>query len=398
MTGWADSLRAGRSPDGLRFDVVSSVDDLDHAGLRELGRGRTFYVQPEWLRFVERQRVDDRIRYATCHTVGGRLAGVVPVYVGDPAPGGIFDVHGRFVTRSGSVATSAADWSDHCFFGGREGLSNEFLLSRELTGEQRSDVLAHLLAVGAETAASLGARSFSAAYLNPDGYQQLAALVDPRRFFTAGATALIDLKWDSFEDYLGSLGGRKRSIGREIKRFDSRGYTVTEGLLADWYRDIAPLFVALDSRYGNDVCREAETRKLELLARSTGEASRVLCVLDGDEPVGALLLGVHGDTIHARTAGFDYERVGRSFAYFNLAYYELLRRGIAWNARNIVWGMSTYRAKVYRGARIEPSWGFSVSADGRTPMDDPVFRSWNATRAEAVLSGDGAAMDEVGLP
>jgi hypothetical protein len=99
------------------------------------------------------------------------------------------------------------------------------------------------------------------------------------------------------------------------------------------------------------------------------------------------------DTIYARAAGFDPAFTGRAFEYFNLAYYELMRFAIEHGFARLDYGMGAYRAKLQRGARLEPLWGLAVNRAGASVTDDERFRSWDSRRCAALAARDRDALD-----
>jgi predicted N-acyltransferase len=183
-----------------------------------------------------------------------------------------------------------------------------------------------------------------------------------------------------------------------MRIFGSKGYAIVEGRLSDWLDTAADLFAQLERRYGHDASAAAEAAELRTLASCADAYSHILAIRDGTDVVGAVLLFLWEDVVYARSAGFNYPATRRAFEYFNLAYYETIRFAIQHGYQRLDFGMATYRAKLARGARLEPLWGVSISQTAVSPLSNDKFGSWDQARREAVRTEDPALLEMAQLP
>lgn len=380
-----------------RLAVVPTLDAVGDRELHSLTRGRTFYVSRPWLKAVELQR-GDRTAYVTCRDEDGSLRGVCPVYWGAPDPRGYYDPFAHFLHRSGAVF-DRADWSPAYLVGSRAAYSCEFLVDTTLEPNRKREVLALLLDAATTHAGEVGAASLSALYLNTRGAAQLREVTAADQpFYLAGANCVLDVRWSSLDEYVQAMGRRGSGIRREMRKFDAKGYKIVEGRLGEWTDIAADLFSRLEHRYGNETSAAAEAAKLRPLASCADEHSLVLVILDGPKVAGVVLSFLWEGVIYVRSVGFDYAVANSAFEYFNLVYYETIRYAIRHGYGKIDLGMATYRAKLARGARLEPLWGLSVSRTADSPLSNEDFSVWDRSRRAAVDTGDPSLLESARLP
>lgn len=380
-----------------RLETVTTLDALDEAELHPLTVGRTFYVSRPWLKAVELQR-GGRTAYVTCRDSDGILRGVCPVYWDGPGSRGYYDPFGQFFHRSGA-AFDRDDWSPAYIVGSRAAYSCEFLVDPMTQPSQQHDVLRLLLDAAATHAGEVGAASLSALYLNPRGMAQLREVLDgDQSFYVAGANCVLDVRWSSMDEYVRSMGRhRGGNIRREMRIFDEQGYSIVEGRLSDWVDVAADLLAQLERRYGHAASAAAEAAELRAIAACADDHSHVLAIRDGADVVGVMLLFLWEGVVYGRSAGFNYAATKKAYEYFNL-YYEAIRLAIRHGYRRLDLGMATYRAKLARGARLEPLWGVSISGTADSPLSDDTFGSWDRDRRAAVRTEDPSMLERAQLP
>lgn len=71
------------------------------------------------------------------------------------------------------------------------------------------------------------------------------------------------------------------------------------------------------------------------------------------------------DSLYGRLAGFDYAATASTDAYFNLAFYIPLPLALDEKLRQIKVGMASWKAKVMRGATLDPGLSPKPSSRGR---------------------------------
>lgn len=379
-----------------RMATVPTLDAIRDNELHPLTAGRTFYVSRPWLKAVELQ-YRDRTAYVTCRDSDGILRGVCPVYWGEPSSRGYYDPFGQFFHRSGAEF-DRDDWSPAYLVGSRAAYSCEFLVDPAMAPKHQRDVLTLLLDGAATHAGDVGAASLSALYVNPRGAAQLGDVVtDDRAFYLAGANSVLDVPWSSMDEYVRAMGRHGGNIRREMRTFAEQGYTIVDGRLSDWIDVAADLFSRLERRYGHEASAEDEAAELRTLASCADDHSHVIAIRDGAEVIGAALVFVWEGVVYTRSAGFNYAATKRAFEYFNLIY-EMIRFAIERGYRRLDMGMATYRAKLARGARLEPLWGVSMSPTADWPLANDTFDSWDRARRAAVRAADPNLLERAELP
>ncbi|WP_336204466.1 GNAT family N-acetyltransferase [Nonomuraea sp. LPB2021202275-12-8] len=175
-----------------------------------------------------------------------------------------------------------------------------------------------------------------------------------------GADAWLPVPEEGWQAWTRSLGrSRGEMVRREIRRFESAGYEIVDAPLSDWVGQAAALLAGTEARYGHGGDYQ---RALTEQVRHLGSAARVICCNPpGEPPVGFVLYYVHGDTLHLRSAGFDYERLRGAAEYFNLVFYLPIRRAAAAGVRWVHAGIESTQAKAMRGAELRPLWLLDLS-------------------------------------
>ncbi|MCK6258991.1 GNAT family N-acetyltransferase [Fictibacillus sp. KIGAM418] len=376
--------------------VVSSIEDISESELLPLTKERSFYVSRPWLLAIERLRGGDT-GYVVTRDHAGQLMGVLPIYWGKPSARGYYEPFKRFLERSGGDF-QADDWSPAFIVGSRAAYSCEFLIRPTIHSEEKDDVLASMLDIANKYAQEFGAASTSALYINKSGRTQLESVIENHSdFFLAGANSILDIKWNDFDEYMQSIKW-KRGVLREQQVFTSKGYYIESCKLADSMNTFAELFANHERKYGYKTSPDQEAKELQTLVDTANEYSHVFVLKLGGSAVGCILLFLWGNTIYARTVGFDFDVIGGGYEYFNLAYYEVIRFAIENGYDHVEYGMGTYRAKLKRGARLEPLWGIVNSSTKPTPFKDFNFVNWDRTRQEAVTASDIKRLERIQLP
>jgi predicted N-acyltransferase len=391
------SERIARMATTYQLETVPTLERIASEELQPLTAGRTFYVSRPWLMAVERQR-GDRTAYILCRDYDGTLLGVCPVYWGKPSSRGYYDPFGHFFRRSGATF-NRGDWNPAYIVGSRAAYCCEFLVDATVPAGQQQSVLKLLLDAAAAHADGVEAASLSALYLNAAGTAQLDGLLTHDcAYYLAGANSGLDVVWSSLDEYVEAMGRKAANIRREMRVFARQGYLLIEGPLSEWIDTAAELFSQLERRYGHSASVEAEAAELRILAACADDHSHVLAIRDGPDVIGAVLLFLWEDVVYVRSAGFNYAATKRAFEYFNLVYYETIRYAIEHGHHRLDFGMATYRAKLARGARLEPLWGVSVSRTAESPFGNEHFARWDQQRRDAVHSADPLLLERAQLP
>ncbi|HYZ77787.1 MAG TPA: GNAT family N-acetyltransferase [Gaiellaceae bacterium] len=342
----------------LSVDVVTSLDAVADEW-DELAADRSLYLDRRWLRSLERDPALEA-RYVLVRA--GWLLGALPAYVWDGGEGwatGAYDV--SWSLRRAVVGVARAEAYPAVLAGSRAGYANEPLLAPGLSEELRQEVAAALLQGVDELAEEAGASVVEFPFLTRRGLLELAPAIDrfgPRLLHSAGTR--LEVRWDSFDGYLRSLGTQRRHRTRaELRRFEASGLTTERRRLGECYEELAPLSANVQRRYGHADSPATTRAQLRAQAAEVDEESVVFLARRDGRAVGFSLAYEHAGALVIRTVGFDYEHVGGGdAAYFNLGFYLPIRFAAEAGLSAIECGPASYRAKVYRGC--EPYPLFSV--------------------------------------
>lgn len=380
------------------FEQISSLNEINDKEFAMLTKGRSFYVSKPWLTAIELMRGQDTA-YIVARDNENKLLGVLPFYWGKPSVRGYYEPFKRFLEPTKGNFLEK-DWSPTLIIGSRSAYSCEFLLDNHLTSEEQNSILQQMITYVQDRMASHGAVSISALYINQEGCNQLKKIVsNPEDFFITGANAVITIEWSTFEDYLLSLKSKERTKARKERGvFLSRGYDIRLTKLGDSLETFAQLFINHEHKYGYQTSLQNQIKELQVFINTASEYSHFLTLNLKDMVVGCLLLFLWEDTIYARTVGFDFDIVGQSFEYFNLGYYALIEFAINHNFKYIDYGMGTYRAKLKRGAHLEPVYGYIYSPTTSSPFIDSEFKQWNQIRTNAVIQNNIDVLERINFP
>lgn len=306
---------------------------------------------------------------------GGPLFYDVPAMVGDERAFGDSArlAEGEFpnVTDTQLDAARAAAYPSLAV--GSYGAYHGILAHPGADAAERASLLAGLPAAVADTAGELGCASHALLYLTPELLRAVGPSASGHRVAALGAESVLECSGESWEDYLASLSSRRRSrVLRERRAYEGSGVNseIRSGpdALGD---DLIEMRANLRVRHGMPPERERSAAEFEALARWCGDRVVVNRAWRDGAVVGFVVLLLDGDTVYARTAGFDYERLSpHHYCYFNLVYYDVLEWGLPRGLRRLELGLAAYPAKRTRGCRFEPRFGLFSFAPG-----DPLGRA-----------------------
>lgn len=226
-----------------------------------------------------------------------------------------------------------------------------------LTQPARAARAADLVAAAELAARRLGARSL--AWLMVDaGDEVLTAVLDSAgyRGYANGERAVLDVRWSSFDGYLGSLRPSWRSsVRREMRALDRAGVTISSvPLTAELVPDLARLELDVLRRHGSHREPAMVERSLRLLTERLGGSALLTLARLAGRPCGFLLLLPWRDELHARNVGLDYAVQGRLPLYFGTCFYHPIRLAVARGLRAIDYAGGSTAAKAARGCRLVP--------------------------------------------
>jgi len=337
-----------------RFDRAASLPAVGWDAM--LGRG-DLYMSSEWLGLAEEIRP-----LPTLYLTAGRppAASFVAHLVDaaqPPSPLTRVDLVLDRVLGLDSRGPALARLLPNLVCGGLLTSHSRLPVDPRLPAPARAALTADLLAAAESSARRLGARSL--AWLMVDATEDvLSTALDGAgyRSFPNGQRAVLDVRWSSFDAYLGSLRpGRRHSVRQEMRALDRAGVAIsTVPLTADLVPDLARLEVGLLRRHRSPRDPATVERSLRLLAERLGGTAVLTLARLAERPCGFLLLLPWRDELHARNVGFDYAAQGKLPLYFGTCFYDPIRLAVARGLRAIDYASGSTAAKAARGCRLVP--------------------------------------------
>lgn len=359
---------------GLTGTTVSTLSELDQAAAEALARDEPVWSTPRWWRCAE-QMQGYRIVYLRVSDAGGGLLALAPVMVAEGGRGvsfynplrmvGDFSALGdeRLLDAAEQVEAQAlrdelAGVGGTSAVLGMYGSHAGILVSPALP---RDVALSKLLRLFLAVRERIEPDCSGLMYLDTADANALIAARDlGYERVLLGAEARLDLPPGStFEDYVAAHSrNRRRKIRREIDAYRQAGLVTHVSRGPDALgEEIVPLYVALLARYGHAPDADQVRENLALLQRWMGDDLVVLTARAGPSVAGFVVCLHSGDTLYARTTGYDYERYGDAYCYFNLSYYDAIEWATRNGVRRIFYGLGTSEAKWGRGCELLPRWG-----------------------------------------
>jgi predicted N-acyltransferase len=236
-----------------------------------------------------------------------------------------------------------------------------------------------LLADWHSLAAATHAPSALMPFLTPDVAGLVSECLGNRVELVATAySAKLEIRWGSFDEYLGSLGDNQRhAVRREMRAFVEYGCEGVTGRLAEWGSGLAPLLAKLLRRHGRPGDETEVREHLASLAQALPDENVVFVALWKGDPIGfVLVISSHGD-LYVYKAGFDYEHSLRSAAYFNVMFYLPIRFAIDHGYGWLHLGTAALEPKLRRGAHPQSRWSGYVWPNSDQGRIGRSARFWN---------------------
>jgi uncharacterized protein len=337
-----------------RADSVAAFDASDW---NSLANDSTFMMSHGWLMASERIR-NIQPEYLVVMS-GQRIVGALPCYTD------VNRAHTRYQPAFVLAAMPACGNRSWIIGGSPAGYESSVLLAAYIPEEDRVGVLRMLLAAAAELCASADAPGVALGYLSPRDLDLLRTVHTAWTGLEGPANAVIDLPAGGFDEYQSMLSTSRRAmVRREMRAFDAAGYACRIGRLSEGIASAAKLLAQLEEKYGNAVSVDVVRDSLQRQASTLDDRSfLVTCDRDGST-VGFCLLYYWRETLYARSAGFDYERLANAFEYFNLVVYRSVQLAYRLGCDRLHLGMGSYEAKTARGAGLRRTWWMLLDAKG----------------------------------
>jgi uncharacterized protein len=159
-------------------------------------------------------------------------------------------------------------------------------------------------------------------------------------------------------EYIAGLSKeRRKKTRREIRQFEETGITFGSGTVSDNIDRISHLAASLQAKYGHGYDPDWQAKVLLNVERTVRPyINLAIAERPNGELVGFVVYFVKDGVIYPKMAGFDRSSESHEFVYFNLSFYELIRRAPALGVHDIEYGIDAYSAKVFRGCRLQPRY------------------------------------------
>jgi Acetyltransferase (GNAT) domain len=328
---------------------IDMVTSLDTAAWQVAGH------EARELRRVERMQAADGLPvwYLVARAGRGEPVGILPIY---PTAGPLPPALG--------LGTDV----ETCWFLGSPGLTPAVMpvAPPHPAGPVRAALAREALVLAARTAT---VACFP--LVDDDIAPALTPLVPPaERLVAHGEEAYLDIRFDSWEGYLRTLGrDRRKKVRKERRRFHESGLRLADGDLSTDGHRLARLLYNVEAKYGVQVPVERYEAYLASVARDLDGETRCLVLYDGHEPVAFTVVWMPGPVWRLRCWGGDYTYTRDSYVYFNVNIYEPLRLAAEAGAERLVLGEGTLTAKRRRGALTRRLTTITVPLAARSPAN-----------------------------
>lgn len=353
----------------IAVERADTVEALVGAGWDELDRPGSFYVSTPWLRVAEIATPSDRV-YLTTNGPDGHVLAGLPCYVVDSTAPLVFTRVDRVLSMLAAKRSPSRhpgdDWLSgllpNLLCGGRQ--AGYTSLPRASGAD--ADAADRLLDAAEAAASEAGARSIAFLYVDADDSLLRESLLaaDFVEFFHTHR-CLLDVPWDDFDGYLAEFSSSRRvAIKRELRKVADAGVSLeTVPMTEELAPRLAELELNLVRKYGGPRTAEQLEHTLRTLARCLeGRMSLSVARSDG-EIYGFASLARWGNALYARHVGFDYDFQGKLPLYFSVLFYEPVRHSIQAGVARIEYGMESLEAKLSRGCRAVPLYGYVKAAE-----------------------------------
>ncbi|MCX5195078.1 GNAT family N-acetyltransferase [Streptomyces sp. NBC_00249] len=219
-----------------------------------------------------------------------------------------------------------------------------------------------------------------------DGDDRTVALLKERGYIglTAAGDSVLELDpaWGGLEDYAAAERRRGKRVRHEVDAFRAAGATIRQVDVAALGARHAELHAAHLRRYGHDATEDSSRRLISAIQQWPAGRPLVLEIVQDGTVEGFLVAYEWGDELFASMLGISPEA---PYGYFNLIYYEPIRRAVAAGLSRIRFGPGTYQAKRQRGCTVRPLTSYVRVPD-----------RWEATVARLASLLDAAYRREMG--
>jgi hypothetical protein len=354
-------------------DAVASIHEVEAARWNDLAGPDDFYQSHEWLSAVERDSTATA-RYLVA-SLDGELVGALPTYQ--------VEFEGSAPYRSARFRALLGVQGRHVVAGARRCYRSGIMLAPRLPEVLRDEVAAALLREALADADGSGMSGVGLFYLPTADLECIGRVLPVTAAFDSAET-VIDGVGDGIDAFLDRQSSKLRAkIRRELRTFAGTGWHTEVTRLGDCLAEAAFLVGKVEQRHGQATPDVLLRRVFRRQAQAADDRAVVFaCRDEHGDMVACAVNYVWRDTLYSRAVGLDYERIGGSFAYFNLLIYRGIEYAAAHGLNRLHLGLAS-SAKIERGAVARPLWTAAVhtGAVDREPgvrlVDPGAAGSWS---------------------
>lgn len=174
-------------------------------------------------------------------------------------------------------------------------------------------------------------------------------------------TLYLDVRWSSFETFLGSFKCKvRKDIKRQIRKFNQSRLIMEENPNVEELAErLSVLCANVFRKYNGNKSPPYGFSFFSNLWRFAGDKIKLFTAKKDGETVAFSLDLKHKDTVDGFMFGSDYNsRTHTDFAYFNLVYYEPIKWAIQEGFRRIFYRLAAENVKLRIGCKTEKNWSF----------------------------------------
>lgn len=356
--------RTGTVNAQIRIRRAGSIDDIGRA-LWDGLEPRSPFMSYGWLKTLEEVLRDNGRPVYYLLEQGAECLAASVCYVASAAErnaridrfilGGLSGVASRFGITSGPVFR----------LGPLHGYGEHLLLSPGLDPRRRASCIHAMVDRIERDAAHEGASLF--AFNVSERQHELYEVLVNRGYHRTAAHPKnrLDIRWQSFDEYLSDqsavTGKMRRTIRLQMRKNVQAGVCIRE---SSENQDKQTLYRLVRDHHLrlNGASYPYTERLFDSLEEHLGPKVLILVAEKGGDTVGVSVMLRHRDSGWTSFIGLDHARTGNDFSYFNIGYYEIIRRAIEMRLQTLYYGDMMYRVKRRRGCRLEQSHVFHKSA------------------------------------
>jgi hypothetical protein len=341
----------------MKIVTTHSLADEFEQMWRTLSAGKPAQMSTAWLRSQHGRIADTHHYHFLVDDDGDVLAGAACMIIGPAQTDVSFRLDRRLLDKGAEdQSMSAARLGEVigttyvCAIGSAQ------LPGIVTKGDLPKGVLGHLVSHLESEAIAHGARSIAFFNVEESRWPELEEAFAETDYFTvtfSGETVLNLKNVDSFSGYLERLAsGRRNRVRREVRAFSEQGMELSSHVIEQLTTEAEDLIVAHQERYGWAHVRARVRDRIERTKKFFPGMEVLLARNPARELVG--LIGLVAEPGGGSTAAIYGFTQNGAFVYFNMAYYERIRRALAQGCHELRFGTETYDAKVARGCEIRP--------------------------------------------